>query len=1381
MLDNGRTTRYPWVRYWLEGDRATDSGGFGSIGHEGSRSSGLLNGDDPLLVLLGEPGMGKSAAIDDAVQAAATAGIDHLRVNLGAWDDGPSLTGQITDSPAWQSWSESTTTTLHLYLDGLDEAFLNVRAVDKRLLETFRNVPPESRARLRLRISCRSAEWPRSLEQGLSEIGMKPRRLRLAPLQRSDVVLAAEADGIDAADFLKRIERQDLTALAASPLTLLMLLDAAAEQGMLPESHRSLFDRACIRLIDEPDESRRRDSVDGSLHVGQRLAVAERVAAAMIFSGSAAATTDRTARGVAVAARQIAGFTEQDPDASGDADFEVTPDAIDEVLRTAFFRDLGGQRFGFWHRALAEFLAAKYVVRRRLSLQQVMSLVAVTDASGSHLIPQLREVTAWIATKHAGVLNEVVEREPDVLLRNGAVMDLPPGSHASVVARLLSNELAHRVARWDHRMRDAYPRLVHDGLAAQLREAMSGGHSLEIRQAALTLAHASRLPDLQDDLVELALNSEEPAYLRDDAVWALQDFADQETRKRLVPLALDWLEDDQDDEIKGQALLATFPTVLSAVEVFPALTPRRNPNLIGAYSMFLSELGSAMTVDALAVGLKWVSGQAADDEDQRFPDDLAESILKLAWAHSDDSAIADELVEFVLRRAAGHDRLLGVADEDAFPDWEGRRALVARAVTHGGGVDDFLRFYWTEPRLVVADDLAWLFDQLEAAVGTQEEPLWAAMASYGCVYEPWVVNRIYPLIEKSELIRRELGYVLGPIDLDSQTARNYAWRQERQQREQTIADEDAARKTQLYVALDQADEGAAGAWRVAVEALEGRTASARLEADLTRLPAWAGLNNETRARLVNSARNYLDATDPQPGEWFGTRTIYNSATAGYRALYLLAQLAPEKLAELPGDVWSRWLPVVIHFPRTLGSDGGEGIHDVLTRTASNAAPNEFAKWLIVAVDAQNVESNGSLYVLWRLRSVNHDVVVTALNEKLADPELTSQARADLLEFLLHRDPDGALVHAARFVDLRRGSESEEDAKCIGPVLFEHSPSRAWTLLKPMFLARPEVGEDIICSVAHAERRSVALLLDSGALEELTSWLFEHLPPDSDPTVEAGGHVVSERESAAELRSQLVAVLAERGTDESYTAVEKLHKKHPNAVSIRMLRAAREARLDRWSRPAPGDVVRLAMSNDARIVLSADHLYEAVIASLKRIGLELQAGQPPTAHELWNLNPSRRPKHEEQLSTWLAAKLKSDLTVGGRLIDREPEVRPNETGKGRGKSIDIAVSTPIGPRVATAETATIRIEVKGTWHPEVKTALEGQLVAEYLTPATPHGIYAVFWFPRTDWDPDDWRQAKWTKGIEETAALFRGQADDVGTRGQVRVSTIVFDGSLAPDG
>jgi hypothetical protein len=63
-----------------------------------------------------------------------------------------------------------------------------------------------------------------------------------------------------------------------------------------------------------------------------------------------------------------------------------------------------------------------------------------------------------------------------------------------------------------------------------------------------------------------------------------------------------------------------------------------------------------------------------------------------------------------------------------------------------------------------------------------------------------------------------------------------------------------------------------------------------------------------------------------------------------------------------------------------------------------------------------------------------------------------------------------------------------------------------------------------------------------------------------------------------------------------------------------------------------------------------------------------------------------------------------------------------------------------------DTVALIIEVKGSWHREVLTAMESQLLGDYLehNQRCQHGLYVVGWYASPRWDARDRRRARSAK-------------------------------------
>jgi len=90
-----------------------------------------------------------------------------------------------------------------------------------------------------------------------------------------------------------------------------------------------------------------------------------------------------------------------------------------------------------------------------------------------------------------------------------------------------------------------------------------------------------------------------------------------------------------------------------------------------------------------------------------------------------------------------------------------------------------------------------------------------------------------------------------------------------------------------------------------------------------------------------------------------------------------------------------------------------------------------------------------------------------------------------------------------------------------------------------------------------------------------------------------------------------------------------------------------------------------------------------------------------------------------------------------------------------------------------------IEVKGKWNRELLTAMENQLLNDYMIPRSiQYGIYLVGWFKSQYWNDRDWRYSMHRRitNVEDLRQILEEQAQDISERGFL-IRPIVIDISL----
>ncbi|UPK28420.1 NACHT domain-containing protein [Bradyrhizobium sp. 195] len=411
---------YDWQRFWIARTGTLDlsDGGFladptGPLhrSHPATPATLAELAQYRALVLLGEPGIGKSIILEaEAARASADAvagGTTSIHVDLRAYSSDALLHQRVFVGPEFIAWTTGSSH-LVLHLDSLDEALLRIDSIANLLASELPRYPT---SRMSVRIACRTASWPGAILEpvlgslwGKDAVGI----FELEPLRRKDLVAAATAHGIDANTFIRELYAADVVRFAIKPLTLNLLLGLFQRDGQLPRSIVDLYTRGCLKLCEETSSSRRNARRLGALNPAQRLRVASRLAAATMLANPYAQSDGVPEEDVALSIL-ARGHEEGDFPA-----FDVTEDHVREVLDTGLFTSRGGELMGWAHQSFAEFLAARYLIEKKVPPENVLKILL--HPSGG-LVPQVSVVAAWIESLSKQIRDVLIASELLVLLR----------------------------------------------------------------------------------------------------------------------------------------------------------------------------------------------------------------------------------------------------------------------------------------------------------------------------------------------------------------------------------------------------------------------------------------------------------------------------------------------------------------------------------------------------------------------------------------------------------------------------------------------------------------------------------------------------------------------------------------------------------------------------------------------------------------------------------------------------------------------------------------------------------------------------------------------------------------------------------------------------
>jgi predicted NACHT family NTPase len=819
---------YKWKRFWYPPSINLNFACGGYLCNPEEKWGHIYNPDlvafdtiseKPCLVLLGEAGMGKTTAAEQAYSQISQklSGSEDvcLWFKLINYDSDKDLCDAIFRDETFQAWCRGKHK-LYLFLDSLDEGLLSINKLVIILKREIEKLPCD---RLYFRITCRTADWKDSLEKKLKDkwgeanFGV----YQLAPLLRENVIEEANKRGINSNSFLQEVFNKNAIPLAIKPITLKFLL-GIYQNGRFPSSQKELYEEGCLQMCEEVNPDRRDSENIGSLGAKKRLIIASRIAALLLFSNKSAIWVNPEYGDMPktdIAIRDFIGKENIDQQ-----EFSFDENCIKkEILSvTELFSSRGMHRIGFAHQTYAEFLAAWYLVQHETPLNQVMKLIVSPEDTEHKLIPQLHEIVAWLASMRTDVLQEIMKTDPDVLLRS----DIPTDANlrAAIVDNLLKQYEQGKLFDSHRRNYPTYEKFKHSGLAVQLLPYIQDlSKPIDARNAAIDIAEACKVDELQEELVNLALDSSQSIYLRASAAKAICTVGNASARLRLKSLIFSQMPEDEDDQLKGYIFRAIWSNHLPVEEFFNVLTPPKKRNFTGSYRVFLDfELVPKLQSCDLLVALKWVEKQGLRCFGHSF-ERLADAIMLKAWEHLDLPDIAESFTKVALIQWREDQKIITFDNEIQAQfelllvnNLERRRKLVEQAVitvSQSGENIYFLLDSLTQ-NILSTEDVFWMLGKLQN-VDSQQERIWAALIQ-------WKFNRqdvkqidaILTATPTNNILREEFAYYISIIDLDSMQAEksrsDYQKMQERiARRQKPILDPPPKERVLLF--LDQLESG----------------------------------------------------------------------------------------------------------------------------------------------------------------------------------------------------------------------------------------------------------------------------------------------------------------------------------------------------------------------------------------------------------------------------------------------------------------------------------------------------------------------------------------------------------------------------------------------
>ncbi|AIQ12610.1 NACHT domain-containing protein [Paenibacillus durus] len=1371
---------YDWERFWCNRSGTfslTDNGflydplsQYGRIANPGVKTIDELH-EIRCIALLGEPGIGKTQALQRIV-GSYNAQSNIIFINLRSYGIGSEerLIKELFRNSKFLKCQESNEE-VYIFLDSLDECLLRINHMAALIIDELKKYNTK---KIYLRIACRTADWPNQFENDLINLWDKDqfRAVELLPLRRCDVVEAARDNNLDFDDFMKGIIQKEIVSFAIKPITLKMLIGIYRKHGQFPETQQEIYLQGCQLLCEEQNDGRKMTvQVDSR----KRLTIATRIAALTIFMNKFAIWCGTDYGNIPEEDLRLSDIIDGS-DRTLHESFVINEGDLLEVLSSGLFSSRGSNRLGWAHQSYAEFLAALYIIEHQMTYEQTISLIRHPNDEEKKLVPQLYEVSSWIATFNSEIFNYIVAVEPEILLRSD-ILNAETKIKKGLVQCLLDKYDSGQLHDGHHEINDLLYKLNHDELADQLRIYINDtSKNLFVRRFALRIAKACVVESLQKDILKVALEQNEEYYLRTYASKAFAVLCDKTELIKLLPLAESEAGEDPDDELKGNALQALWPDHISSPKMFSLLTVPKRKNLLGSYYYFLRHcIIPGFKIADLSDILNWTTQFVNAHVVKTWIEDVLHYAIDRGWNEVRNPSITKLYIDLLRVRIKNFDRLnyMSKLKDDELT----RKYIIEKLIMTSQSQVDIA--YLANSPLVNWSDFSWLLGQtlIEEKAEIQQKYIELLFRIFNWD-DSQHIHLLIEAINKNDALAMTFSVYTEPIPLNSDRTKDikddYYFHENIRRRSEKKKLTLLPISKRMEFVLNKVEAGDINSWRmIYIELAVDQEGIIRdeHEPNIQNYDNWSTINDEHRNKIIESAHLYIKQADSNKEDWFCTDAIYRSALAGYKALRIIYEFDYSFLHTLTTVEWENWIPVLLSQP--LVSSEEKKIQSDLISLAYFHAPEQLISDLLAIMKYEN-EQHSNIFVNTLVEECWDDRLSKSVFEFLKSFDLEPQAKKTIMEQLLAHQIVGIEDYTKSLIELGINSNDEQFKKNaeMAAIALCNNSINGWEWIwqyKDIHFFK-----EIILRISDEGKAKLILnSMSESFLSDLYTWLELHFPHREDPGHEDKemAHFISPREEIAELRDNVLRLLINRGSEQSREAVQRIVNEFPRLTWLKwsLIEAQNATRRNKWIPPRAKDIILLADNKQKRLVQSGNELLVIILDALKKIQKRLH-GTTPEVFLLWNnIDKNKcRPRTENEFSDYIKVRLEDEIKGQGIILNREVEIQ-RTLGSERGERTDIQVDAILPRDSGQYDKLTVIIEVKANWHSELFEAMKMQLADRYLREGkTSYGLFLVGWFASEKWDSNDSRKNKVPQcGFTETNNKLQVQANNLSENKNVK--------------
>ncbi len=1409
---NSDKTLYDWKRYWIPHESHEESYFEYSSLYNNNEKSTLSNlRDKKCLILLGDAALGKSTVLNQEYKALQKADIGVYFIDLKYIGDYTSLRDKFIDLKKYCNGKSK----VYLLLDSFDESQLIFNNIVNCLIDNLKSLDLE---KIYIRITCRTVVFPQYLFDELKQLSYRGKErfefnnakdifkqqfkiinnsketnipveiYKLLPLNKDDINKVLEYKNINKDDFYNNTL---LSEELKTPITALYIIDNYENLDNM--SQFEIYNNICLQLCNEYNGQLNKQI----LNANERMKVVATLFTIMLFSNKYSISYDKN---VYEYSNSNTFYTQKYfGDVKNILDilrFAIPASNIDEVLNTGLFTGNYGS-ITCIQKTYMEFLVAKFILDCNLYDNFKNLIFDEYDK----VLPSFVNTICWLADQNDAIFEEVYSKDPDILLTS-IVSFASEEKNIKMLKKfyelLKSASGIYGLNSYSHILRKLS--ISKDVIIETIEEYLKSNDSTYVT-ISIQLLDINNILEFEDYIFNIAISKEYSFHCRVEALYFLKKHSSSYFYE-ISNYIDNFIVDDKEESSRYAYILINLllPNHLSETNLKKII----NQNLDDNFYYHAEPDIIAQNKDFHRIILSRLIQQFLEGkrDDTNFIDKLLKSLVKnLPFDNVEYVAnfIYDVLNCCYLHSL--HSELYSLFENiNRNLKYEIFNYLFNNVIilkNQDPLYVSYYRFFFDK------QDLVFLIKQFIKLQDKKVKKLLYDLLIntssmnkiiYYVSYIWYIIKDIKNAIKNKKLTYHQyyLHRLLDKLKSFYEKFINIYYKIKNLiLRKRPI---DRLRKILNKSVFSEYD------WNNCIYSLSyikdnQKRAFSLCPINYEYIDEYYLLTQNEQKQLFNLAEFYVK------NQSYNIVQINNRLTTNsfnpftnmliVPAMFFLYKQDEKVLRNLIGknDLIKRSLPYIINYP--IDNSFYNEIKSCrieLLQYCINNNESEFLRTLEQIIDIKLSVQDNEVYLefLEDFYSINNEQLNYMLFQKLSallNKDTHTKSELYIIEhigrYLTIKNYNSCIE---LFTSILSSENKSNHLKAIIAKFLAHYNSSTFGTYKDLLDNNEEFAKEFICNVSrgcfatdsYQDNNQIKLNLNSVELAQFFI-ILEKYYPSSEDTRPNG--IVTPRDEISDLRRIIINKCINNGDFKFFNYIK--NNSNLNIQTFWISNAKRNYTKLQYQYITIEDLITMITKENSHIILNDSHLYDVLLKALHEIQLDIRKDSGYL--RIWNeSNNICWPKDERALSDELKRLLKSKLD--NMVVNREVEISPKISGTGSNIP-DLLVECQTSESII----ASVIIEVKGCWNPDLRESIKTQLYERYMCDDTgyKYGIYLIGWYWCDKWDSEKKKnkiqhiksEERFSEtDINETIDYFNKQSKILSNNGK-KVKSIVLDLSL----